>query len=45
MPKWRVTITITREFDNRANAMSASDAITAKVPAEWELRTEQVEKV
>ena len=45
MIKWRVTITITREFDNRANAMSASDAITDKVPIAWEIRTEQCEKV
>ena len=45
MPKWRVTITIVREFDNRANAITSCDALTAKVPAGWEIRTEQCEKV
>ena len=45
MPKFRITITIVREFDNRANAITSCDAIIAKVPTAWEIRTEQCEKV
>jgi len=45
MTKWRVTIAIVREFDNRANALSSSDSITGKIPSEWILQTESCEKV
>jgi hypothetical protein len=45
MSKYRVVITISREFDNRANALSACDAITSKVPDAWEIRTEDVQRV
>ena len=45
MPNFRITITIVREFTNRANAISACDAIIAKVPVEWTVQTEKCEKV
>ena len=45
MIKWRVTITIVREFDNRANALSSCDAITDRVPSEWDIQKEATEKV
>ena len=45
MPKWRVTITIVQEFNLREVAIATCDAITAKVPAAWDIQTEKCEKV
>ena len=45
MPKWRIIITIVQEFNLREVAIATCDAITAKVPVGWEIRTEQCEKV
>ena len=45
MPNFRITITIVREFDNRHNALIASDALTLKIPLAWELQQEKCEKV
>lgn len=45
MPNFRITITIVREFDNRANAISACDAITSRVPTLWGIQQEKCEKV
>jgi len=44
MSNWRVVVTITHLYDNRANALSALDAIVAKVPSHWEIRTEEVRR-
>ena len=45
MTNWRVTITIVREFNNRPNALTSCDAITSKVPSEWDIQKEACEKV
>ena len=44
MTNWRVVITVSRRFDNRANAISACDAIVDKVPNEWEIREESCKR-
>lgn len=41
---WRVVLTVTKSFDNRANALSSLDAIVDKVPNGWEIRMEEVRR-
>ena len=45
MTTFKVTISIEREFNNRANALSACDALTDKVPSDWMIIRESVDKV
>ena len=37
MVKFRVKISIMRDFDNIANARSAQDAMVSRIPGDWDL--------
>ena len=44
MSNWRVTITISRLYDDRTAANIGADSITNKVPNAWEIRQETTTK-